>query len=320
MRTLLVKTSSLGDVIHALPAVSDAVTALPDMRLDWAVEEDYADLAALHWGVAAGAVNIIPVALRRWRRRPWGRQREEWRNLRERLQHTGYQRVIDAQGLIKSAWLIRGLKQRCGYDSASVRERLAGLAYDHRYAVALDQHAVDRIRQLVALALDYALPSSLPDFGLGRWQRPQPDAGVMLLHGSSGDHKLWPEPCWRELIERLAESGIRCALPWGSQAEEERARRLAEGVATAQVLPALSLSALQVSLQRYGAVVSVDTGLGHLAAAQGIPCVSLYGPTDPRRIGTLGVSSVHLKSPRGLAGIPAREVYAAVLRQRGAED
>ena len=102
MRVLLVKTSSLGDVIHTLPALTDAQRAIPGIQFDWVVEEGFAEIPAWHPAVA----QVIPVAIRRWRKHPLQTLRSgEWRRFKARLRETHYDLVIDAQGLLKSAWL-----------------------------------------------------------------------------------------------------------------------------------------------------------------------------------------------------------------------
>ncbi len=301
MRVLVVKMSSLGDVIHTLPAVSDAAAALPEIRFDWVVEEAFAEIPAWH-----GAVDrVIPVALRRWRKRPFRDFRgPEWREARRLLRELPYDAVIDAQGLLKSAFISRLVKApRFGLDRVSARESLAALAYDHPLHVPRDMHAVERSRLLFARALKYPVPRTPGDYGLEPAALPgedSPDPGLLFFHGSARAEKLWPERHWVALAEQAGEAGYRVWLPWGDEQEQQRARRIAGQVCNAVVLPRLGLLELGRILRGVSAVVAVDTGLGHLSAALSVPTVSLYGPTSVKLVGAYGRNQLHLQSP--LAG------------------
>ncbi|ACO80602.1 lipopolysaccharide heptosyltransferase I, waaC [Azotobacter vinelandii CA] len=288
MRVLLIKTSSLGDVIHTLPALTDAARALPGIRFDWVVEEGFAEIPAWHPAVE----RVIPVAIRRWRRSPWqATTRDEWRRFRQTLGEGRYDLVIDAQGLLKSAWLTRfGGAPVAGLDRRSAREPLASLLYGRRYPVPWGQHAVERVRQLFAQALGYPPPTAVGDYGLDRHRLAVPDGApyLLFLHGTTWDSKHWPESYWRELAERMGSAGWAVRLPWGNAVERDRAGRIAEGLASVEVLPRINLAGIAGILAGASACVAVDTGLGHLAAALDVPTVSLYGPTDPRLTGAYG--------------------------------
>ena len=297
MKVLVVKLSSLGDVIHTLPALSDAAAALPGIRFDWVVEEAFAEIPAWHSAVD----RVIPVALRRWRKRP---ARDftgpEWRGARAALRERRYDAVIDAQGLLKSALVSRLVRApRWGLDKASARERLAALAYDHPVHVPRNMHPVERTRLLFARALDYPVPETLGDYGIREAITPAMDLppGLLFFHGTSRAEKLWPEERWVALAETAEEAGYRVWLPRGSEEEEQRARRIAGSRRNAQVLPRLSLRELAAMLLRVSGAVAVDTGLGHLGAALAVPAVSLYGPTSTGLVGTYGRNQVHLQSP-----------------------
>lgn len=298
MRVLVVKMSSLGDVIHTLPALSDAISALPELSFDWVVEEAFAEIPAWHPAVD----RVIPLALRRWRKHPLREAfGSEWRAVRGALRERPYAAVIDAQGLIKSAVVSRLVPApRYGLDQVSARERLAALAYDHPIRVARDMHAVERTRLLFARALGYQLPRAPGDYGLSDTVEPiiaaQPPA-ILFFHGTARAEKLWPEEHWIALAAHAAESGYEVLLPWGNAEEQQRANRIAARAANAQVLPRLSLRQLRSRLQTATAAVAVDTGLGHLSAALSVPTVSLYGPTSTRLIGAYGRNQLHLQSP-----------------------
>jgi heptosyltransferase-1 len=298
VRVLVVKMSSLGDVIHTLPALSDAAAALPGIQFDWVVEEAFAEIPAWHSAVD----RVIPVALRRWRKRPLKEfTGPEWRAARASLGARHYDALIDAQGLLKSAFISRLVPApRYGMDKATVRERMAALAYDHTVHVPRNMHAVERSRLLFARSLAYPVSDSPGNFGVHDAVPPgsvKRSPGLLFFHGSARMEKLWPEEQWVALAELAGAAGYRVWLPWGTQEEEHRARRIAGLANAARVLPRQSLRELAALLQTVSAVVAVDTGLGHLSAAFSVPTVSLYGPTNTRLIGAYGRNQVHLQSP-----------------------
>lgn len=306
---LLVKTSSLGDVVHNLPVVSDLRAAFPDARIDWVVERSFAAIPALHPGVN----RVIPCRLRHWRRHPLARQ--TWREvaaLRQALGEQVYDAVIDTQGLLKSALVARlATGRRHGLDWRSSREPLAPF-YDVTHQVPWGRHAVVRNRELAALAAGISVPASLdygiapPPFPPGETEddsprdddRPWLDAGsrygwvpegpfALLLHATSADSKLWPDHQWKKLIAHLSGEGVSAVLPWGTGAERARAVAIAEGMRDAVVAPPLGLRTLAGVMGRAAMCIGVDTGLTHFAAALGRPTVGLYVATDPEATGVL---------------------------------
>ena len=291
MRILIVKTSSLGDVIHNLPVVNDIRRHFPDAVIDWCVEESFAAIPRLHPGVG----EILTVAIRRWRKRLFSRQ--TWREIgafRRQLRARRYDLVIDTQGLLKSA-LIAGqaVGTRCGYTAATAREPLAARFYDRHFAVATTDHAVVRNRQLVAAVLGYT-PDAAPDYGIAvppaafGWLPPVPYA--VLLTATSRDDKLWPDEHWLALGRQLHGRGWAAILPGGSASERARAARLAAGIAGAVVAPPLAIAELAAVLAGARAAIGVDTGLTHLAVALQVPTVALYTATDPGLTGVFGVA------------------------------
>ena len=295
MRVLVVKTSSLGDVIHTLPALTDAVCAIPDLHFDWMVEEDFQEVPLWHPAVQ----QVIPVGLRRWRKQPWQAIRNgQWEQFRLRLRRQRYDRVIDAQGLLKSVCLARLVPTPCvGLDRRSAREPLASWFYQEVVRVSKRKHAVERIRELFAAALRYTVPATPVEYGLPRRSfAPLPfgKKRIVFIHGTTQADKLWPETCWRQLCRKLGEEGYEIRLPWGNRNERLRAQRIAAGHTNAQVLPRTTLKDLARELLAARAVVAVDTGPGHLAAALSVPTVSLYGRTSSQLVGTYGENQVHL--------------------------
>ncbi|WP_311790778.1 MULTISPECIES: lipopolysaccharide heptosyltransferase RfaC [Pantoea] len=302
MHVLIVKTSSMGDVLHTLPALTDAMQAIPGIRFDWVVEENFAQIPSWHPAVD----KVLPVAIRRWRKHWFGsQQREERVRFKRDLQSRQYDVVIDAQGLIKSAALVtrlaRGVKH--GQDSRSAREPFASWWYDQRHEIDKKQHAVERTRELFAKSLGYEKPQTQGDYAIAaHFLRDEPQDIVpylVFLHATTRDNKHWPESHWRELIGLLQPAGLRIKLPWGAEHEHQRAQRLAEGFDYVEVLPKLTLEAIARELAGARAVVSVDTGLSHLTAALDRPNITLYGPTDPGLIGGYGQNQQALCPPQG---------------------
>jgi heptosyltransferase I len=287
-RICLIKTSSMGDVIHALPVVSDIKQALPGARIDWVVEEAFADLPRLH----AGVDRTLPVAIRRWRKSLTAAQtRLQIRQFRAELRARGrYDTVLDLQGLYKSALIAcAATGPRVGFSFRCTREPLAALVYARRYSVDMKAHAIERLRQLAAQAFRYPLVG-LPRFHIAADGADQivtaPRPYVVLLHATSRAEKLWPIACWQELIVQLTGCGYGCVLPWGSDAEREQAVTLASITpATAVVPPRLTLKQCAALLAGADAVVGVDTGLTHLAAALDRPTISIFGATQAWRFG-----------------------------------
>ncbi|MGB0712215.1 MAG: lipopolysaccharide heptosyltransferase I [Gammaproteobacteria bacterium] len=315
-RVLVVKTSSLGDVVHTLPALTDAAGRFDGIRFDWVVEEAFAEVPAWHPAVE----RVIPVALRRWRK-DWSaaRQSGEWERFRERFRGRRYDRVIDAQGLLKSAWLTRKARgTKVGLSWRSAREPLASLAYDRRIVVPRGLHAVERVRRLFAGALGYALPESVPEFGLESMHLPSPVEGdyVVFLHGTTWATKHYPEGDWAALVRMAGDAGLKVALPWGNDGERQRAERLALAHDAARVLPRMDLRTVSGLLAGARGVISVDTGLSHLAAALAVRQVCIYGATDPARTGTVGRGQDHARVDYECAPCFKRECpYAGIASQ-----
>ena len=302
-QVLLVKTSSLGDVLHTLPAVTDAQLELAGQAsIDWVVEESCAPIPERHRAVS----RVIPVAMRRWRKRPFSIH--NWSELRSFLRLVRlntYDLVIDAQGLLKSA-VIAGWSGApvVGFDWHSAREPLASCFYSRKLGIPRSQHAIECTRQLFAKALGYPLPDRTPDYGLVPSGKACFSSGcrtlrLMLVHGSSWASKLWPEAYWRQLAKMISSDGHEVLIPWGNTAERQRAEAIALDIRGVSVLPRLGLSDLMAEMAGVDGAVCVDTGLGHLLAALNVPAVSIYGPTAEMRTGTRGVSQDHLLSTEG---------------------
>ncbi len=298
-RALFVKLSSLGDVIHHFPAVSDLRAHRPEVVIEWAVEEAYAPLVRLHPAVS----RAIPVGLRRLRSSllapaAWGALSGTRRALRERA----YDWIIDAQGLLKSVAVARFANGPLfGYDRQSIRERAAARFYDQGISVSRRLHAVERNRRLVGAVFGYA-PEGPPDYGLAVPARAPAwaPAGrfVVALHASSRRGKRWPDDRWAELAARLHAESISVIYPGGSDAERAQAARLAAASPGAVAARPMDLPEAAALLAQASAVVGVDTGLTHLAVALGVPTVGLYVATEPGLTGLHGGErAVNLGAP-----------------------
>ena len=291
-RVLLVKTSSLGDVIHNLPVVSDIHRVFPQAKIDWLVEENYGFVPRMHPQVN----EVIPVALRRWRKKLYAPK--TWReigSLRKRLRSVKYDAVIDTQGLIKSALLTKWVgAPSFGQDRQSAREPLAARFYSHAFPISRQLHAVERNRMLAAQALNYTVPTEVADYGIDLTSLARPDfipmgKYVFVLHGTARDSKRWPEANWRQLIEQMAQRGLHVVAAWGSE-EEQRVSRLFANNNDAVIVPPSRLDVMESAqvIVHAQAVIGVDTGFSHLAAALGIPVIGIYTDTDPALCGVHG--------------------------------
>ncbi len=292
MHALLVKTSSLGDVVHNLPVVTDIHSRYPDAVIDWVVEEAFADIPRLHPGVH----RVIPIAIRRWRKQLLAPA--IWREIttfRHDLREDFYDAVLDTQGLIKSAVIARQAAlavngRRLGYAAEAAREPFAARFYDAGFVIPKNAHAVLRNRWLTAAAFDYTLDSPL-DYGIAstplaaHWLPTLPYA--VLLTGTSRADKLWPDMNWIALAQALNMSIV---LPAGSAEERERAARIASQLPKAVVAPALGIAELAGLLAGAQLVVGLDTGLTHLATALGKPTVAIFSGSDPALTGVLAPS------------------------------
>ena len=305
---LFIKTSSLGDVIHHMPAVTEARKALPEARFTWLVEEAFAPLVRLHPAVDA----VLPVAWRRWRRSLYApRTLAEIGDSLRAMRAQSYDAIVDSQGLLRTALMTRLARgRRHGYDGSSIREPLAALFYDRRYTVSRELHAVERNRRLCGLALGYA-PQGAPDFGLerARFARPS-DRYAVLLHATARESKQWPEANWIALGKVLAQRGLDLVLPWGTEAERVRSERLAARLPRARVPGRAPLDQVATLIAGAALVVGVDTGLLHLAAAFGVPLVAIFAGSEPVLTAPVGAGPISVLGAHG-APPAVEEVVAA---------
>ncbi len=295
MRLLIVKTSSMGDVVHALPAVSDIRRLRPGITIDWLVEAPFAAIPALHPAVR----RVLPLSWRKWRKTLWRADtRAAMVELRSALRLEPYDLVLDLQGLLKSVmWGLQARGPLVGYDRASIREPLAALCYQRSAPVSRALHAVERCRRLAAAHLGYPVPTEAPVFGItppvGSWRAPV--LGAALIPCASRPEKLWPEAHWIAIGQRLRRAGLTPVVIWGSDEERQRAERIATGC-EGLVPPFLSVADTAAVLGQARQIVGLDTGFSHLGAAFGAPTIGIYcdhepglaGITGPGRVASLG--------------------------------
>jgi len=317
MSLLVVRPSSLGDLVYALAIVSDVARHRPDVAIDWVAESGFVPLLSLEPRIR----RIVPLALRRWRKAPWAAaNRRDARDFVRALRAERYDVVLDAQEQVKGALvacLARGTRH--GFDRASAREPVATLLDHVHHAVPRTLHFVDRMRMLAAAALGYEVDCA------PHWQLRPPAAPdvvperrfAVALTATSRVDKHWPEERWRELVARLAQAGLAVLLPWGSPAEERFCRRLAAGAPGATVPAWLSLPQAAALLQAAELCVGVDTGFTHLGAALGTPTVAIFTATDAARHG-VAAAGAHARDAGDAGAAPGvdavMEAAAAVWR------
>lgn len=299
MKILVIKSSSMGDIIHALPVARDIRRAMPDARIDWVAEESFRDIPRL----APDVEKIHCTAFRRWRRAPFSAQtRGEVAALRRALRAERYDAVLDIQGLIRSAVVAHWTGvPAIGYSRRTVREPIASLFYERKLDLPASLGAVRRYRMAAAEAFGYEIDEAHPVFGLQTAAEPSfdvPPKSVALCPNTSRDEKLWPEESWRALGRRLLARGLASVLYWGGAEEEARCRRIAEGIPGAVVAPRAPLAQVAANLACAAGVVGVDTGLAHLAAALGRPSVGIYVSTPTEILKLVGDGPV-----RSLGGV-----------------
>ena len=311
-RILIVKTSSMGDVVHATPVVSDILAHFPQAQIDWLVEAPFAAIPQLHSGVR----RVIPMSWRKWRHQLFsGATWKAIGALRTELQRERYDAVLDLQGLLKSAlWARQAVGPVVGYDRASAREPLAASLYWRGAAVPKDLQAVQRNRLLAAAHLNYMPPTALPVFGLqapGQGWKPR-DTYAVLIPNASRASKLWPERHWAAVGKRLHDRGWLPLVLWGRPEEQTLAERIAADC-DGDVPPFLSVGDMAGVLAGAQQVVGLDTGFTHLAAALGRPTLGIYCDHEPGLAGITGPGRV--ASIGGKGQVPQRNEVVGLLAQ-----
>jgi heptosyltransferase I len=296
MRILIIKMSSLGDIIHALPAITEIKHNLPNSHITWLVEPGFKEIATWHSGVD----HVITMPLRHLKQ-----------NLKSAasylsviaqlklLQEQQFDIIIDAQGLLKSALIARisnGIS--VGFCKKSAREPIVSALYDKTITVHKNQHAVLRTKHLCASACGYT-PDQQVNYNLNQ-KNSKRNNNIILFHGTTWPNKHYPPENWQKLIKIIAADGYNILLPWGNAVEHERAQMLSN-LTSAQVLPKLTLTEIKDIIAASKGAIGVDTGLSHLAAATATPCVAIYGPTSPDRAKNYGASQDQVTSSSNCA-------------------
>jgi heptosyltransferase I len=312
LKILLVKLSSLGDVLHTLPVVHDIKTAFPEAQIDWVVESSFAGVVRRCDGVN----NVVTCELRKWRKAPFSAgTRQAWQTFKTDLQREKYDAVIDLQGLTKSALVSKLAKLSSTGKRYAMANRTDGSSYeaptrwvaDEAIRLAPHVNAVQRAREVCAQALGYKLPENaiftpkyrllsgvnIASAAISNIAKNDTKATVVFAHGSSREDKLWPVNQWVELGQRLNAQGYGIALAHGSAAEEQRSKDIASQLNGAVVWPRLGLDDLVDALAGTAGVVGVDSGLSHMAVALDLPHVQIYNFDTAWRTGP--VQSVHAK-------------------------
>lgn len=286
-KILLVRTSSMGDLIHTFPAISDLSRNKPDINLYWLSEEAFVPIASLHPFVK----DIIPLAWRRWRKQIFTASTwQEIKRVAQQLKQEKFDLVIDSQGLLKSAIPARWCHAPIsGYDHNSIRESFASRFYHQKYTVSRQLSAIERNRQLFALTFHYTYDHQKVDFGIQSSTMPEwipKREYVVLLHATSRTSKEWPEDYWVELGNWIFEEyGLISLLPWGNPVEYHRAKHLVASISHAHICPKFELTDAAGLLGHARAIIGVDTGLLHLANALNKPLVGIYRGSDPELTG-----------------------------------
>lgn len=299
MKILIIKLTSMGDLMHALPALTDASKQIPNIEFDWVVDESFSEIPLWHPKVNS----VIKTNHRIWKRNIFSfKLLNEINNIKKILNNKNYDAVIDMQNNLKSAAVSYLIKEPVnGMDKESVREYLAHFAYQFKHSIAKDDHAINRQRNLLAMSLDYKIKEEKLDYGIttNNFKKPKlqlPKNYLFLVHNASWPSKMWPISYWQKLIKYINQEGFIGLLPSGSIEEYERAREIASVSDQCIALKTLSLNETAFIINQAEGCVCSDTGLAHLAALLNKPSVTMYSVTKTGLIGTKGKNQKHIIS------------------------
>ncbi len=309
-KVLITKLASMGDLVHLLPALTDAKKNCPGISFDWIIDKNFHEIASWHPSID----KIIQTNHRQWRKKL--SQKSTFKEIHRMIQEvkkTDYDLVIDAHGNFKTAILSLFAKgPLVGFSGSSIPEWGAHFFYKKKAKVFKKNHAIEKLRSLFAFALGYEMPNNEPSYEINENQliKPNidlPSSFILVAPITSHPSKLWTESNWKELIEKLTQSNYFIVIPGGNEQELKRAKRL---VLNEKViaLPKLPLGQVAYIIQKAKAMISLDTGLSHIAAALGTPNITLYGPTDPLLTGTKGKNQRHIKTSN-LSSLSSEEVF-----------
>ncbi len=281
-KLLLIKTSSMGDLIHTFPALTDlSRNCQGEYEITWVVEESFVDIAKMH----PMTKKVIVFGSRRWKKNIFKRETwQEFNTFKKQLRSEKWDLIVDCQGLFKSAMITKLAAQKgkiptYSYSKASIRDPFAARFYDHGYSVEKGLTAIERNRQLFGKIFNYT-PAPLADFGIQHWNEiseltPEHPFAA-LIHGTSAENKEWPEEKWVAIGHWLSEKGLISILFWGNAREHERAIRMAEQIPNAIVMPRVSIQEAGLILSKASLIIAVDTGFAHLANTQDRPVIGLF--------------------------------------------
>lgn len=293
-KCLIIKTSSLGDILHTLPALTEASSHITDIEFSWVVEKPFSEVPSWHKSVG----EVLEVEIRKWRKNIF-KYFNEVCSFRNKIQSKYYDYIIDAQGLLKSALIAKVSKGRSiyGFDSSSSREPLSSLFYQNKISVNKKKHAIFRSKELFSKVFNYKVSEKI-DYGISYQNNHKANTHkkIIFFHTTTWLNKKWPIEHWQELIELLEKNDIKVFLPWGNNNEKVQAYEIAKDYKNVILLPKMSLTDLTNYFKKIDAAISVDTGLCHLATAFNIPVVSIYGPTSPELTGTIGKKMINISS------------------------
>ena len=319
MKILLIKMSSMGDIFHTFPAITDLKEKYPEVVIDWVVEEGFAEIAAWHPAIR----RVIPIDLRRWMKQKNWSSWSAFRQWRKALKSEHYDCVIDAQGLLKSALVTRFASADTlhGYDKKSARESISSRFYSHTHLVSKEQHAVERTRQLFASIFSYTPPPAL-NFGINQnfaWVQKDSRKLVFII-GTSWTTKLWSTAHWQTLAKIAVEQGYNLEIIWGSESERIIADQIMAVCPTAnRPQQRLSITTIAEKLVEAAGVIGLDTGFSHLAGALETPTIALYGPTSPIKVGLIGAHTCNLQMENPLDCIPCHKRSCRLLPEHSRE-
>ena len=299
MKVLIIKLTSMGDLMHALPALTDAVKVNKEISFDWVVDENFSSVPKWHPNVD----QVITTNHRTWKKQIFNQNsREAFKRSLKKINNSHYDVVVDMQNNIKSSFI----SALCnfdvhGMDASSVRELPAHWSYKHLYKIPKQLHAISRQRLLLSNCLNYKINEKIIDYGITKtnFDKPKvnlPNRYVVLVHNASKANKLWPIKYWQEIINNLHTLGFSCVLPSGNKSEFHRAQKISTCSPHAYALEPMPLNNIAFIMDSSQGSICSDTGLAHLAALVGIPSITMYSVTDHKLIGTSGKNQKHIVS------------------------
>lgn len=307
MKILLIKMSSMGDIFHTFPAITDLKTHCPDIEIDWVVEDGFKEIVNWHPSIN----QVIPINLRQWMKQRNSKSWQEFQAWRKQLLNKQYDLVIDAQGLVKSAIISKLAKANSihGFDKKSAREAIASFFYQQKYSITKEQHAVERTRQLLGQVFNYH-PAAALNFGIKQnfaHIKTDPQKLIFII-GTSWVTKLWATEHWQTLANIAINQGYQVEIVWGSPSEQAIADDIIRQCPQAtRTQGRLSITTIAEKLVGAAAVIGLDTGFSHLAGALETPTIALYGATSPTKVGLIGLHTVNLQIEKPLHCMPCHK-------------